>query len=135
MAHYADTARVTKKIASKFVEDIESDEFQDDLEDALTSADNTIKNELNETAIPSTVPETIKEIAYLLSVSRYLDGLKMSGGERNEIAIAWEKQAMNMLKNYPKDENKAAESGQQYTRSNTSLHRPWQGSRTRGRRY
>ena len=129
---YADPDKVTRRIA-KFTQDTTSDEFLTNLEDALQAADNKINNKINEKAVPTPVPDVIKEIAFLFAMARLLDEYAMTRGERNEIAIAWEKEAKEMLENYPEDENPSAKSGQKYTRNNTSLNRPWQGSKTRGR--
>jgi hypothetical protein len=131
---YADAEKVTRR-AKQFIDDPESQEYTDDLNDALEYADNRINNQIKETALPPTTPNTIKEIAFLFAVSRLLDTYAIAGGERNEIAIAFEKQATEMLNNYPRDENPDAESQHKYTITQTSKSRPWQGSRTRGRRH
>lgn len=135
LTNYADSTAVTNFV-SKFVEDPTTETFTTSLNRALQSADDTINNQLDETTIPSTVPNVIKTIAYYLSVVELLDEYATAQGERNDIAIAWEKKALKMLEDYPKDEgNEDSKPSQQYYVSQTSKRRPWRGSLTRGRRY
>lgn len=132
MTNYADSTKVTRKVA-KFVEDTTSTDFQADLTDALNNADSKINNKIDETTIPTTTPDVIKTIAYYYAVVELLDLYASAGGVRNEIAIAWEKQATQMLDEYTQDKgNEDSQPSQSYTVSHTSLRRPWYGSRTRG---
>ncbi len=127
---YADSTEVTRKVLKlETIGTIDTDI----LADAVATGDELVDATLIDSTVPTPVPDAIKKAATLLAAAEYVDGLAMTGDERSPTAVAWENKAYKILDGWLA-ENKNSKPAGRYSRNNSSINRPFYGSKTHHRR-
>lgn len=128
---YADSTNVANRI-----EKLETVKTADPttLADAIEAADDLIDAELEAAGLsaPSTTPKTLTTAANFLASAEYMDTLTAGAEEASPSAIRWEKKGYKALDAYIRKPTE--DHSNSYSRNNSSINRPFRGSKTHRRR-